>query len=99
VEVEDKLISRLGIHQTGCVMGALRMMQGWNFASALVEVRIQSKTAHITIAVAARLGRERSVEVRRSTSKLTEQYQSHSGQSKHRIADEHYIEVRQLPPF
>jgi tyrosine-protein phosphatase SIW14 len=29
---------RLGIHQTGCVVGALRVLQDWNFASILVEV-------------------------------------------------------------
>lgn len=28
----------LGIHQTGIVFGCLRVMQGWNFASALSEV-------------------------------------------------------------
>ena len=28
----------LGIHQTGVVVGCLRIMQGWNFASILVEV-------------------------------------------------------------
>ncbi|EIW73459.1 hypothetical protein TREMEDRAFT_24323 [Tremella mesenterica DSM 1558] len=36
------LIDPLGIHHTGCVVGALRMMQGWNFASILVEYRAHS---------------------------------------------------------
>jgi hypothetical protein len=34
------LTFRLGIHQTGCVVGALRVLQDWNFASILVEVSI-----------------------------------------------------------
>ncbi|RSH91016.1 hypothetical protein EHS25_010192 [Saitozyma podzolica] len=36
------LIDPLGIHQTGCVVGALRMLQRWNFASAMVEYRSHS---------------------------------------------------------
>lgn len=35
-------MTRLGIHQTGCVVGALRILQSWNFASILVEVRNSS---------------------------------------------------------
>jgi tyrosine-protein phosphatase SIW14 len=34
----DNPDDRLGIHQTGCVVGALRVLQDWNFASILVEV-------------------------------------------------------------
>ena len=33
------MLGSLGIHQTGCVVGALRTLQGWNFASIMVEVR------------------------------------------------------------
>lgn len=51
------LIDPLGIHNTGCVVGALRIMQKWNFASVLVE------------------------------------YRSHSGPTKHRLSDEHFIEL------
>lgn len=36
------LLDPLGIHQTGCVVGALRIVQGWNFASILVEYRAHS---------------------------------------------------------
>ncbi|KAK1925796.1 protein-tyrosine phosphatase [Papiliotrema laurentii] len=36
------LIDPLGIHQTGCVVGALRTLQGWNFASTLIEYRAHS---------------------------------------------------------
>jgi len=36
------VVDPLGIHQTGCVVGALRMLQGWNFASTLVEYRTHS---------------------------------------------------------
>jgi tyrosine-protein phosphatase SIW14 len=34
----NKADGRLGIHQTGCVVGALRVLQDWNFASILIEV-------------------------------------------------------------
>jgi tyrosine-protein phosphatase SIW14 len=34
----NKANGRLGIHQTGCVVGALRVLQDWNFASILIEV-------------------------------------------------------------
>ncbi|WVN85139.1 uncharacterized protein L203_100281 [Cryptococcus depauperatus CBS 7841] len=40
------LIDPLGIHQTGCLVGALRMMQGWNFASALTEYRAHAGSKH-----------------------------------------------------
>jgi hypothetical protein len=48
---------RLGIHQTGCVVGALRVLQSWNFASILVEVspsasvdsKLTSSTGHIQV--------------------------------------------------
>ncbi|ORX37308.1 protein-tyrosine phosphatase [Kockovaella imperatae] len=33
------LIDPFGIHQVGCVVGALRQMQGWNFASIRLEYR------------------------------------------------------------
>ncbi|BEI80737.1 hypothetical protein CcaverHIS002_0112660 [Cutaneotrichosporon cavernicola] len=36
------VIDPLGIHQTGVVFGCLRMLQGWNFASALSEYRAHS---------------------------------------------------------
>ncbi|WVR06461.1 hypothetical protein IAU60_003492 [Kwoniella sp. DSM 27419] len=40
------LIDPIGVHQTGCVVGSLRMMQGWNFASALVEYRSHAGSKH-----------------------------------------------------
>ncbi|OWZ32346.1 protein-tyrosine-phosphatase [Cryptococcus neoformans C23] len=40
------LIDPLGVHQTGCLVGALRMMQGWNFASALMEYRAHAGSKH-----------------------------------------------------
>ncbi|ORY25653.1 tyrosine phosphatase family-domain-containing protein [Naematelia encephala] len=36
------ILDPLGIHHIGCVVGALRVMQGWNFASSLVEYRAHS---------------------------------------------------------
>ncbi|WOO77899.1 Putative tyrosine-protein phosphatase OCA1 [Vanrija pseudolonga] len=36
------VIDPVGIHQTGIVLGCLRVMQGWNFASALSEYRAHS---------------------------------------------------------
>ncbi|WRT67898.1 uncharacterized protein IL334_004872 [Kwoniella shivajii] len=40
------LIDPIGVHQTGCVVGALRVMQGWNFASTLVEYRAHAGSKH-----------------------------------------------------
>ncbi|WWD18574.1 hypothetical protein CI109_103027 [Kwoniella shandongensis] len=40
------IIDPIGVHQTGCVVGALRVMQGWNFASALVEYRAHAGSKH-----------------------------------------------------
>ncbi|OCF30433.1 protein-tyrosine-phosphatase [Kwoniella heveanensis CBS 569] len=40
------LIDPIGVHQTGCVVGALRMIQGWNFASTLVEYRAHAGSKH-----------------------------------------------------
>ncbi|WWC88495.1 uncharacterized protein L201_003406 [Kwoniella dendrophila CBS 6074] len=40
------LIDPIGVHQTGCVVGALRMMQGWNFASTLIEYRSHAQSKH-----------------------------------------------------
>ncbi|ODN77600.1 hypothetical protein L202_04767 [Cryptococcus amylolentus CBS 6039] len=40
------IIDPLGVHQTGCLVGSLRMMQGWNFASALVEYRAHAGSKH-----------------------------------------------------
>ncbi|KAK8858681.1 hypothetical protein IAR55_002910 [Kwoniella newhampshirensis] len=40
------LIDPIGVHQTGCTVGALRVMQGWNFASTLVEYRAHAGSKH-----------------------------------------------------
>ncbi|WVQ83017.1 hypothetical protein IAT38_005155 [Cryptococcus sp. DSM 104549] len=40
------LIDPLGVHQTGCVVGTLRVMQGWNFASTLMEYRAHAGSKH-----------------------------------------------------
>ncbi|WVQ96640.1 hypothetical protein IAU59_003745 [Kwoniella sp. CBS 9459] len=40
------LIDPIGVHQTGCVVGALRVIQGWNFASTLVEYRAHAGSKH-----------------------------------------------------
>ncbi|WWC70878.1 uncharacterized protein I206_104830 [Kwoniella pini CBS 10737] len=40
------LIDPIGVHQTGCLVGALRIMQNWNFASILVEYRSHAGSKH-----------------------------------------------------
>ncbi|WWC62709.1 uncharacterized protein I303_105306 [Kwoniella dejecticola CBS 10117] len=40
------LIDPIGVHQTGCLVGSLRIMQGWNFASILVEYRAHAGSKH-----------------------------------------------------
>ncbi len=69
------------------MVGALRMMQGWNFASILVEVGLPTTTT-TTMMMMMMSGVE---------ADGTRKYRAHSGPTKHRYSDEQYIEARSPP--